>query len=187
MRPTHRCQYSCCDSALLLKSKHTFSASECRGTVIDRCQSITRKLPSLFLTRDRMTQYSTQHPAQTQHCQQPLNVDLHHEHIRQGVENNWLKIKHLNWCVKMIAHFIQLMREDKGGLKRGGTDTEHAHPGSWVQEDCPYSWAGKSHWETSSVDLQSPPRRHQPGRGRSLWTGLRSAPWRPRVHSVGPL
>lgn len=59
------------------------------------------------------------------------------------------------------------------------------YPGSLVEEDCPCRLASRFHWETSWADPLWAPRRPLPDRGPSLWTGRRSATWRPRVHSEG--
>lgn len=100
------------------------------------CQSINRKLSNFFLIWDRVTQYSTKHPAQTQHCWQPLNMGLHYEHIQAQ------DLHFTDWCVN---HVSRLLRNIKL--------SEQAYPRSWVQEDCQCSSADMSHWETLWVDL----------------------------------
>lgn len=119
-------------------------------------QIFSRGLPSLFLTWDRMTLLSTQHPAQTQH-----------------------------WPALDKSHPTSaLMSECRGVLKWGGGIT---YPGSLLEVDCLCSWASRFRWETSSADLLSSLRRSPFDKGLSLWTGQRSATWRPRVHSEGHL
>lgn len=67
----------------LIISAENHCKAQWKGTIWDLCQSINRKLTNLFLIWDRMTQYSTLHPTQTQHFWQSLNTGLHHEHIQQ--------------------------------------------------------------------------------------------------------
>lgn len=74
-----------------------------------------------------------------------------------------------------------------GERGRRWADSLQAYLGSWVLGGCPCSWAGTFHWETPSVDLRSVHRRPRPDTDLTQWTGLRSARWRPQVHSGGPL
>lgn len=109
---------------ILMLTEYLFISAEplckhhSKGTVSELCQSSTRKLSGLFLTRGKVTQSSTKHPVQTKHSWQTINMYIYyHEHISCRNLEKTLNFSNKQQLPILHLHIIKLMRSQLKWVK----------------------------------------------------------------------